>query len=347
MAKSFGNLYDQITDFENLWQAFLAARKGKRYRNEVAQFSARLEENLIGIHNHLLWQTWRPGRAREFRVYEPKWRDIQAPPFADRIVHHALVRVVEPLFERRFIHHSYACRTGRGAQRSVRALQLMLRRSQARHPAAYVVKGDVSKYFASIQHATLFRSISRTISCRRTLKLWLTIARAYGHDDGVGLPVGALTSQLSANVLLDQFDHAMTDCAGVGRYIRYMDDFVIVCPSKCAARAVLVAAEDELTRLGLRLNPKSCYFPAARGVDFAGYRTWGTHMLPRKRNIKKARANFRRLAERYAEGEIGLAHIQPRVASFLAYTKHCDARETVRGVLSDFTLQRRLHADHH
>lgn len=340
MAKTVGNLYEQIIDFENLWQAYLSARKGKRYRRESLKFAENLEENLINIHNHLIWETWEPGKAREFRVYEPKWRDIQAPPFQDRIVHHALVRVVEPLFERKFIHHSYACRKNKGAQRAVNAVQDMLRRAQARYPSPYVVKGDVSKYFASINHAVLMRAISRTVSCQRTLRLWLKITRAYGHENGFGVPVGALTSQLDGNIMMDQFDHAMVDHAGVGEYVRYMDDFVIVAPGRAAARAILIAAEDELAALGLRLNPKSEYFPAQRGVDFAGYRTWPTHKLPRKRNIRKAHRTFKRLAADYAAGVVGLDYIQPRVNSFLAYAKHCQAHRTVEGVLSDFILQR-------
>src|SRR5690606_27855300 len=116
---------------------------------------------------------------------------------------------------------------------------------------------------------------------------------------------------------------------------------------KAAARAVLVAAEDEMTALGLRLNPKTAYFPAERGVDFCGYRTWTTHVLPRKRNIKKARATFRAMAKDYAQGKIDLAHVQPRVASFLAYTKHCAAQQTAARILDEFILQRSNHANHH
>lgn len=341
MAKTVGNLYDQVIDFDNIWQSYLAARKGKRYRVDAMRFASNLEENLIHIHDHLIWRSWSPGNARRFRVYEPKWRDIQAPPFEDRIVHHALVRVVEPHFERKFIHHSYACRQGKGAQRAVLATQRMLRQAQARWGTPWVVKGDVSKYFASIAHSVLFRTISRTISCSRTLDLWLRMTQGYGYDGGIGVPVGALPSQLGGNIVLDPFDHRMTDDAGCGLYARYMDDFVIVVPSKAAAKAVLIAAEDELAELGLRLNPKSGYFPASRGVDFCGYRIWPTHVLPRKRNIKKARRKFRRLSELYAQGAADLDYIQPRVSSFLAYTKHCQAQQTVNGVLADLVLVRR------
>lgn len=338
MPRTHNNLFEQITSFDNLWAAYLDARRGKRYRPEVAQFAANLEENLLSLHNHLTWGSWQPGRAREFRVFEPKQRDIQAPPFADRIVHHALVRVVEPLFERRFIHHSYACRVGKGAQRAVHAVQAMIRAEQRRSARPWIIKADIKSYFASIRHDVLFDAVARVISCRPTIALWRRIARAYGHEAGIGLPVGALTSQLAANVVLDQLDHAITDHAGVGRYVRYMDDTVIVLPSKSAAQAVLVTLEDEVTRLGLRLNPKTRIFPAQQGVDFCGYRAWATHILPRKTNTRRARRDFQRLQAAYAAGLVTLHQVRDRLMSYLAYAKHCSAHALTAGLLDDLVL---------
>lgn len=216
----------------------------------------------------------------------------------------------------------------------------MLRKAEREHKSPYVIKCDISKYFASIVHAILFREISKTVSCRRTLLLWLIITQGYGYIDGVGAPVGALTSQLDGNIHLTPLDHAITSEAGFGSYVRYMDDFILIVPNKAVAKIMLAFIEEQVNALGLRLNPKSCYFPLNRGVDFAGYRTWPTHILPRKRNIKKARVRFRGLSKKYARHEIGLDYIQPRVASFLGYTKHCRARRTVDGVLQDFILQR-------
>lgn len=340
MPITHSGLYDRIIDFDNLLAAYEAARRGKRYRREVALFSINLEENLLNLHNHLVWGSWRPGRAREFRVHEPKLRDIQAPPFADRIVHHALVRIVEPLFERRFIHHSYACRAGKGAQRACRAVQSMLRDARRESAKPYIIKADIKSYFASIDHDILFRAIRRVIGCPRTLALWRTIARSYGHEDGIGLPVGALTSQLSANVLLDQLDHCITDQCGIGRYVRYMDDTVVVLPDKRAAQAVLAAMGDEVARLGLRLNPKTGILPATAGVDFCGYRTWSTHILPRKRNIKRARRMLKRIRARYAAGTLDMPAVRARLMSYLAYAKHCNAHTTTQAILADLVLTR-------
>ncbi|MGE4336260.1 MAG: RNA-directed DNA polymerase, partial [Pigmentiphaga sp.] len=180
----------------------------------------------------------------------------------------------------------------------------------------------------------------RVISCPRTLALWRTIARAYGHEHGTGLPVGALTSQLSANEMLDQLDHHITDHCGVGRYVRYMDDTVAVLPSKPAAQAVLAAMTDEVARLRLRLNPKTCISPATAGVDFCGYRTWATHLLPRKRNVKRARRMLCRTRRQYAAGRISIADARARLMSYLAYAKHCNAHNTTAEILNEFALTR-------
>lgn len=334
------SLFSQIVDFDNLWAAYLAARQGKRYRPEIACFAAHLDENLINIQNHLVWGSWHPGPASQFVIREPKRREIQAPPFADRVVHHALVRVVEPLFERRFVKHSYACRRGKGVQRAIMALQRMERRATRNWATPYVVKADIKSFFASIRHDVLFGLVERVVSCPQTLALWRAVVSGYGHENGVGLPVGALTSQLGANIMLDHLDHVLTDQCGHGRYLRYMDDFILLAPSKAAAWEMLGQAIQTLSGLGLALNPKTAVFPLRCGVDFCGYRVWPTHILPRKRNIRRARRAFRTMAARYSRGEIGLGYVWPRIASFLAYTKHCNAARTVERILADTILQR-------
>lgn len=341
------SLYQEIINFDNLMQAYHAARKRKRYRPEVVRYTANLEENLINLHNHLVWQSWRPSPPREFTVLEPKMRMIQAPPFEDRIVHHALVDLVEPMFERRFIHHSYACRKGKGVHAAILALQKMLRQCRQRWEIVYVVQADVRQFFASIDHDAAMSSVARVIDCPRTLALWRTILSGYGHDDGIGLPVGALTSQLTANITLDGVDHEMTDGHGAGRYLRYMDDIIILEPTKALAWQRFEQLGESLARRGLSLNPKSQVRPASAGVDWCGYRTWSTHILPRKRNVRRFRSRLRHLQRRYAAGEASLAEVRQQVHCLLAYTKHCDAWRTTTGILNQITLQREVdHADH-
>lgn len=305
------------------------------------RFSANVEENLVNIQNHLLWRSWRPGAQREFLVKEPKLRLIQAPPFSDRVVHHALVRVVDPLFERKFIADSFACRVGKGTQAAVARAQHFLRVAKRNHgPNCYVLKADISRYFSSIRHHVLLAEVERTVRDPDVMWLWRQIISGYGHESGIGLPVGALTSQLGANIMLNKLDHHAKDQMGLKHYVRYMDDFIVVLPDKATATEVMSELAMEVNRLCLALNPKTAIHPWQRGLDFCGYRIWPTHVLPRKRNIKRARLSFRKLAGKYRDGLIDQEFIRQRVNSFLAYTKHCNAEKTVAGVLGDLRLRR-------
>lgn len=339
MPKTTNGLWAKIIDFENLHQAFLEARHGKRYRLEVMRFAINLEENLTNLQNHLIWKTWTPGKQREFVVREPKLRLIQAPPFADRVVHHALVRIINPAFERKFIPDSYACRVDKGTQKSVFRVQHFMQVAKRNWgDDFYVLKADISRYFASIQHDILTGEVERTISDPSALWLWRRIIKGYGHEAGIGIPVGALTSQLGANVLLNRLDHIAKDDMGIRHYARYMDDFIAVLPNKAEAARVMNELEKAVNALGLNLNPKTAIHPWQRGLDFCGYRIWPTHILPRKRNVKRARASFRVMAKKYRDGDVDQEHVRQRVMSFLAYTKHCNACRTVDGVLGDLIL---------
>jgi retron-type reverse transcriptase len=337
MPKTHNNLYPKVCDFGNIYDAFLKARKGKRYRNDVLMFSSRLEENLIDIQNNLIWKTYSPLPFREFYVHDPKKRLIQAPAFRDRVVHHALCNVIEPLFERKFIYDSYACRRGKGTHAAVARLQRFMRKLRRNHGNFYILKADISQYFPSINHSILMNIIQRTIRCKDTL--WLIETIIFQTDQG--LPIGALTSQLFANVYLNELDHFIKDQLGVKYYLRYMDDFVIAHPDKKYLKRLLCDIQDFLiTRLALKLNPKTRICPYAQGVDFAGYRTWPTHILPRKRNVKRAKRMFKKLMKDYALGIIGLGYIKPRLMSFLGYMKHCDGYTTLHHILSEFVLKR-------
>jgi retron-type reverse transcriptase len=339
MPKTCKHIWKDIVVFENFHEAYLRARKGKRFNADALKYSENLEENLLNLLNHVEWESWSPGAARQFWVYDPKWREITAPPFEDRIVHHALVDVVEPLFEKRFIADSYACRRGKGAQAAVFRVQDFMRKARAKWGSFYIVKCDVKKYFASIPHEVLMRQIKKVISDRKVLRLWRKVLAAYGHEGGIGLPVGALTSQLSANIVLDALDHRVKDDLGYLFYVRYMDDFVFIVKNRNEAKEAMRVAVNELDSLGLTLNPKSGYWPGNRGVDFCGYRTWCTHILPRKRNMKKARKKFVKLSELYADDVVSLEYVKMRLASFLGYCKHCRSWQTARSTLKHLVLR--------
>lgn len=324
-------------DWESLYQAYRRARKGKRYNADAMRFQNRLEENITTIQNHLIWGTWRPGRWKEFMVYDPKRRLIHAPPFQDRVVHHSLVDAINPFFEKKFIKDSYACRVGMGFHSAAGQVQSFLRCPGKK----YVLKADIAKYFQSICHLELKRIIRRTLRDKRVLGLCDIIITDTGFQK-VGIPVGALTSQLFANVYLDQLDHYIKDHLAVEKYCRYMDDFVIVSRSKKQLWELLADIEGYLNSvLKLSLNPKTDIFPPSKGVDFCGYRVWDTHILPRRRIVHRARRDITSLAGMCSDGHVPIESVRERVMSFLGYMRHCSGHYTTQMILQQATIKRR------
>ncbi len=328
---SFGDLWGRVISFENLFAAFVEARRRKRYVSDVLRYEANLEERLIELQNRLLWREWRPGAWRCFEVYEPKKRIIHAPPFCDRVVHHALVRVMEPLFERRFIADSFACRRGKGNHAAQERVVEFLRRNPR---PTHVLQTDISSCFPSVNHEVLLDTIKRTI--RDPDVLWLSRSIVTdGGFDGTGLPIGALTSQLFANVYLDLLDHFMKDALGVKRYVRYMDDTVSLSDDKRYLRDVYGEMDEFVrTRLLMRLNPKSGIYGVCQGVNFCGYRSWPTHVLPRKRNVRRARRALRGLSRLYRRGRVSIGKVRSVVASFLGYMQRCRGYRSAESVLA-------------
>ena len=343
MPKTARNLWSRVLEWENLITAAREASRNKRYHSEVMRFNAGLEENLLRIRRLLLAGEWRPRPYREFEVFEPKRRVIHAPAFADRVLHHALVQVIGPYFERRFIEHSYACRVGKGTHAASDYLSSMLRSAEAR----YVLKADVTKYFYSIDHDILLRIVARTIGDREVLNLLRVLVKGADCIEGNrGLPLGALTSQLLANVYLDQLDHFIKDTLGVRYYVRYMDDFILLHGDKAELWRLLAEIRDFLAcELHLTLNNKTRVFPASHGVDFAGYRHFSGYKLPRKRNVRRARKRFAGLSRCYADGRVDIDTVRCCVASFVGYMKHCKGWKSAESTLNSLILVKNWEKD--
>lgn len=338
-------MYKSISDIGHLYDVFIDARKGKRSKRDVIRVQSRIENIVSDLSAQLKAGEWTTSKPHVFRVYTDKQRDVCAPPFVDRIVHRSLIRQIEPLVEKRLIYHTYACRKGKGAHKAVRSLQNMMRRAQGCFKNPHIVKTDISKYFASINQSKLLDIYKKVIPCSETVDLIKTISSGYGFDDGVGIPIGADTSQLSANFYMPPVDHYMTSTVGVGMYVRYMDDVVMVVDGKEVAAKTLSLFSKKIEEFDLKLNPKSKCSPLKNGVDFCGYRIWTTHILPRKRIIKRARKKFKKMADYYRDNEPDFKYIRPRVMSFLAYMSHCDGRKTTQHILKNFKLTRGHH-DH-
>lgn len=177
-------LYPLIYNFENLWLAYRKARRGKRKKARVADFEYHLEENLLELQAELETETWQPGAYRSFYIHEPKRRLISAAPFRDRVVHHALCNVIEPLWERRFIFDSYANRCGKGTHRAI------LRCSQFARRYRYVLQCDIRQFFPSIDHEILLATLARVIQDDNVLRM----AERIVHSGSITISVSAWRS---------------------------------------------------------------------------------------------------------------------------------------------------------
>lgn len=329
MPKTHKNLFAEVVEFDNLYSAYLRARKSKRFRPEVLRFGDVLEENLIQIQNELIWEQYRPTEYRQFYVYDPKKRLISAPAFRDRVIHQALVKVIEPLFESKFIFDSYACRKTKGNHAAMERVQMFSKVIRQNQGEYYVLKADVLKYFFSIDRTVLLSILRKTIKDAKLLNL---VAKIINTDNSnTGLPIGALTSQLFANIYLNELDHFVKEELRMKYYVRYMDDFVILHPSKEKLKSALVEISTLLNdRLRIQLNNKTQIFPYKRGVDFCGYRIWPTHILPRKRVLKKFRKSFKQLNCR----NMSLTQVKPYAMNFIGYAKHCNGYKSTKSILN-------------
>lgn len=281
--KTFKNLWPQLISWENLLLAAELAEKGKRRNDNVARFNLNRERELLRLQEDLATKRYRHGRYRDFWVHERKPRLISAAPYRDRVVHHALCNVIEPLFDRTFIHDSYACRVSKGTHAAADRYTRFSRKNR------YVLKGDIRRYFPSIDHSTLYRELRRKIADEEVLWL-IRLILATKNDDGLlwpsgkGIPIGNLTSQFFANIYLNRFDHWMKEDMRCRYYIRYVDDFVILSDNRRWLQSLIDPIRERLGTLELKVHPKKCnVFPVSRGCDFMGYCIWPTHrMLPKR-----------------------------------------------------------------
>ena len=351
MAKTYNNLYPDIYSFESLHAAYIRARRGKRDRREVQRFEQDLEGNLIQLQNELIWGMYQTGRYRQFVVNEPKERIVAALPFRDRILQHSLISVIEPLWDRRFIFDSYACPSGKGTHKGADRAEAMLRKVKREYGHAYVLKADISKFFYSIDHGVMKSLVRRRIRCRRTLKLIDGIIESTatpGDPHPVGLPIGNLTSQLFANVYLNELDEFVKHVLREKNYLRYMDDFLVVHHDKAHLHRIRDTIESFLwERLRLRTNAKTQVFPVGqergRAVDFLGYRIWTTHRRLRKSSIARIGKTLRRLKRQYADGSVSLERIRQSIASWVAHASHAETYGLRKRVLGALVLVKSPH----
>lgn len=325
--KRAGDLLPAIAEPANLRLAFWKAALGKAARPEVVAWRARLGENLAAMRSGLLAGDVPVGDYQFFTIHDPKERLICAASFGERVLHHALMNVCEPLFERRLIHDTYACRKGKG-----RIVALARAQHFARVHGWYL-KLDVRKYFDSVDHAALLRLLGRVVKDRAVLGLFGRIVGSYSTAPGRGVPIGNLTSQHFANLYLGELDQFVKRRLGAGGYIRYMDDFVLWADDRKVlkqwARDIAGFLHDQL---GLDCKPPQVN-RVERGMPFLGCRLFPHRLRLDRRGRRRFATRLRHLEAGHAAGTIGAPELQQRATALIAYTETCGARGWRRGLL--------------
>lgn len=338
------NVYDKICDYEELYKSHLEARKGKRFRDDVMIFTDRLEENLIELQNELTWQTYKVGAYRQFYEREPKLRLVMALQYRDRVVQWAIYRQLYPFYDKMMIEDSYACRRGKGSHAAADRLQYWLRQVERKPGKWYYLKLDISKYFYRVDHLVLLDILSRRIKDRRLLQLLSEIINSedtrFGLPAGVspedcpdeerladvGMPIGNLTSQLFANIYLNELDQLCKHDLRLHYYIRYMDDVIILSDSKRELAKYKEVIENFLKDfLHLDLNNKTAIRPCELGVDFVGYHIWTTHRKLKKQTARKIIHAIDYICKELAAGNMSREEMERRVASYRGILQHCDS----------------------
>ena len=347
--KHHGGLWEQLLRWDNLLLAARKARRGKRRRPVVARFDFHQEWHLRRLRRELEEGSYRPGPFTSHWIDRPKRRLISAAPYRDRVVHHALMNVLEPVLEHHFHPDSYACRKGKGTHAAADRLQRLMCRHR------YALPCDIRKFFPSIDHELLKDTFRRLLKDGRVLELLDRIVDGGNEQEAVqewfagddlwtplgrrrGLPIGNLTSQWFANWFLNDLDHALTSRLRVGGYVRYCDDFVLLDNDRDRLRALGEETAALLAGRRLRLHEnKRTVLPVRTGLVFVGYRIWASHRVLPKTKVRRFRRRLRWMKRACAAGRMGWEQVRPRLESWLGHAHQADSVRLLERLSREWT----------
>ncbi|MFZ1006957.1 MAG: reverse transcriptase/maturase family protein [Candidatus Sulfotelmatobacter sp.] len=354
MARSYANLWPLVVSWENLVAAYRKCRRRKRYKRGAAEFDFNWESNLLSLRQELIDGSYRPGTYRNFYIVDPKPRKISAAPFRDRVLHHAVVRVLEPIYERRFIFDSYACRRGNGTHRAIVRAQQLLRRYN------YCLQTDIVRFFPNVDHQVLLQLLGRIVRDWRLHALVSIIiesgrcvleeeaSHCYFPGDDLfaasrpkGLPIGNLTSQFFANVLLDQIDHFVKEQLRVSGYVRYADDLLLFGSSK----AELWRMRDELVKrlAALRLclhGDKTQVRPCRCGVKFLGFILQRSGRRLQQSAWRRFNSRLKHLKWEWGHGMASSQTVRQSLQAWHAHTSEINSRGMQKMVMLRLCFRR-------
>jgi len=319
--KRKNNLFQKIISIENLHIADARARKGKGHQYGVQTHIKNAEENLIKLRLWLISKEYKTSEYTTFKVYEPKERLVfKLPYFPDRILHHAIMNVLEPIFNNLFTADTYSCIKGKGIHAAANGVKKALKDSEN---TRYCLKLDIKKFYPSVNHEILKKILRRKFKDKDLLWLMDEII-----DSAEGLPIGNYLSQYFANFYLSYFDHWIKETQQIKYYFRYADDIVILSSNKTHLHQILHKIQNYLcVELDLEVKRNYQVFPVeARGIDFVGYKFYHTHTLLRK-SIKKSFAKA-----------VSKRKNKNTIAAYNGWAIHCNSKNLIKKLLANDSI---------
>jgi retron-type reverse transcriptase len=330
--KIYKNLFNKIIEPENLFWAWEEFKHGKGKKADVLKFEKNLEQELFQLHRDLKDKAYKHGGYADFFICDPKLRHIHKATVRDRVLHHAVYQILNPLFEPTFIATSFSCRIQKGSHKGVDVAEKMIRKVSRNYTrVCYVLKCDVRKFFDSIDHAILISLIRRKIKDENVMWLVEEIIGSFvsKYSDlfiRAGVPIGNLTSQLFANVYMNEFDQHMKRVLKVEHYGRYTDDFIVVSSDKKYLEELIEPISQFLEdHLKLQLHPhKVEILKASQSVDFLGYILRPYHRLMRKRTLKRVKRKLNEKFDGFTRGVTTKESFTQTFASYLGVLSHAN-----------------------
>ncbi len=336
------NRYEELCSYENLETAFNLARKGKTLKPYVIEFEQKLKENLLKLRIELLLQTYQPQALKMFILRDPKTRKISKSNFRDRVVHHAICNIIEPVFDKQFIYDSFANRLRKGTLNAIKRFDTFKRKvSQNNTIRCYVLKADIQSYFDTVNHDLLLKILSKRIHDKRIM--WLIRVILDNHQSKAknkGIPLGNLTSQFFANVYLDELDKFVKHKLRIKYYIRYVDDFVILHQS----RKMLYKYKEKINhflrdKIDLKLHPeKSQVLKLEKGIGFLGFRVFYHHKILVKKNMRKFENKIQKMKRLYQDNKIDREKVIEKYEGWIAYASNANTYKYRRHMTNKFNI---------
>ncbi len=324
MPKTIKNKYQEKLTYEKLLEAHIKSRKGKGYRKEIILFNLKQEEYIMWLYEQLKNKTYKHGGYTEFYVTEPKLRKIEKSRYLDRIVHRWVVdNFLEPCYVPKFITTSYACLKNRGMHKAAIYVKNTMRHCKVKWNEYYILKMDVSKYFDNINKKILLKILEKNIKDQELM--WLIKEILYANKREKGLEIGNYTSQMFANIYLNEVDQYIKHKLKVRYYCRYLDDSIVIVKTKKEAKEILEKIKKYLKEnLELKLNQKTQIFKNKQGVNFCGYKINEYRMKLRDKGKRKLKKKVKKLKEEIKKGNLTSKQAKKYLAGHLGYIKYAN-----------------------